>query len=54
MSSLFNVVTDMQRQIYPPQSFEQQISLIARYTTMHIYIGGTCGQKWQFHMSTDI
>ena len=66
ISSLFNIVIDTQRQIYPPyqhwqttewslhcsqlslrhkgrytpQSFEQQISLIARSTTMHIYIGG--------------
>ena len=38
ISSLFNVVIDTQRQIYPPKSFEQHISLIARSTTMHIYI----------------
>ena len=64
ISSLFNVVIDTQRQIYPPVqhyqstewslhcsmlsltfkgrytplSFEQQISLIARSSTMHIYI----------------
>ena len=37
ISSLFNVVIDTERQIYPP-SFEQQVSLIARSSTMHIYI----------------
>ena len=43
ISSLINVVIDTQSQIYPPppqRSLEQQISLIATSTTMHIYIGG--------------
>ena len=95
ISSLFNVVIDTQRQIYPPGqhyqstewslhcsmlsltfkgrysllSFKHQISLIARSSTMHIYIyrrqivvknGNftflltSSGQLWQFHISTDI
>ena len=38
ISSLFKVVIETHRQIYPPSLLSSKISLIARSTTMHIYI----------------